>query len=76
MKMYVVNIIIRLNAPKRPIILHFFKEISNARNNSSTGTIHAIKPAKVLSKGDCPNCTRKFSKSINLLTAAYTNSKI
>lgn len=76
MKIYAVNIIIKLNAPKRPTRRHFLNMISNVISNSRKGTVHAITPAKALSKGDCPNCARKFSKSSNLLTAAYTKSTI
>lgn len=71
--MYDVNMTIKLKDAKRLINLHLFKTINNAISNSIIGTIQTIDPAKALNKGDCPNCTRKFSKSNNLLTAAYVN---
>ncbi len=74
--MYIVKAIIKKKDEYIPNNLVLLKHNIKTINSSTVNTKGTINCAYALSNGDWASCTLKFSKSSNLLIAAYTNSKI
>ena len=66
----------RLNEAYKPISRQMGIASNMAIPISMEGTIQANHHEKLVSSGDCPNCTLNFSKSSSLLNEAYINRMI